>query len=149
MLEFLRKLFDYDAWAIGRSLSSLENSENSQAQSLLAHVLLAEKIWLAGLNGEDSSSIPTFEEFSLGECNRMSDELHQAYLKFLDSLEEKDLHSAITYKNTKGVEFSTPIKDILAHVGLHGVYHRGQIALLIKENGGAAVNTDYITFTRL
>ncbi len=149
MLEFLRKLFAYDAWAVSRSVGSLENSESSQARSLLAHVLLAEKIWLTRLNGEDSSHIPTFEEFSLAECVELSDKLHQAYLKFLDSLEEKDLDSAITYKNTRGVEFQTPIRDVLTHVGLHGVYHRGQIALLIKENGGAAVNTDYITFTRL
>jgi len=149
MLEFLHKLFTYDEWAISRSLSSLENPDNSKASLLLSHILLAEKIWLLRLNGKGSSHIPTFEGFSLAECAEMSDEIHQRYLKFLDSLSEEDLNSSITYKNTKGIEFQTPIKDILTHVGLHAVYHRGQIALLVRENGGQAVDTDFITFTRL
>jgi uncharacterized damage-inducible protein DinB len=41
------------------------------------------------------------------------------------------------------------VKDILTHVGLHGVYHRGQIALLARQGGGTAVATDYIIYTRL
>lgn len=149
MLEFLHKLFSYDEWAISRSLDSLENSDNSKARLLLSHILLAEQIWLLRLSGGDSSQIPTFEEFSLAECVRMSDEIHKSYLKFLDALTEDDLDSSIIYKNTKGLEFQTSIKDVLTHVGLHAVYHRGQIALLIRENGGEAVNTDFITFTRL
>lgn len=149
MFEFLRQLFAYDAWAISRNLSSLAALENSKVRLLLSHVLIAEKIWLLRLNGEDSSHVSTFEEFSLAECATMSEELHKSYLEFLNSLAEKDLNSPITYKNTKGIEFQTPIKDVLTHVGLHGVYHRGQIALLVRENGGEAMNTDYITFTRL
>lgn len=149
MLEFLRKLFSYDEWAISRSLSSLENPDNSKARLLLSHILLSEKIWLVRLKGEDSSHIQTFEEFSLARCIEISGELHRSYIKFLDSLQEKDLDFLITYQNTKGLEFQTPVKDILTHVGLHGVYHRGQIALLVRENGGQANNTDFITFTRL
>lgn len=149
MLDFLRRLYDYDRWAISHSLSSLANSENRKAQAMLAHVLLAEQIWLTRLHGEDSSTIPTFEELSLAECAELSNELRQSYRNFLNSLTEEDLNAPITYRNTKGVEFQTPMKDVLTHVGLHGAYHRGQIALLVRENGGEAVNTDYITFTRL
>ena len=67
MLEFLRKLFAYDKWAIDRSLASLEKTVNSRACAMLSHVLLAEKIWLTRLKGEDSSSIAVFEELSLDE----------------------------------------------------------------------------------
>jgi uncharacterized damage-inducible protein DinB len=149
MLEFLHNLFSYDEWAVRRSLNSLESPENARAQKLLSHILLAEKIWFTRLSGEDSSAIPTFEEFSLEECIKISDEIHRAYLEFLDSLGEADLDSFITYKTTKGIEFQTSIKDILTHVGLHAVYHRGQIALLVRDGGGTAVDTDFITFTRL
>jgi uncharacterized damage-inducible protein DinB len=149
MLEFLRKLFIYDKWAVSRSLSSLEQPENERARRLLAHILLGEKIWLTRLKGEDSSAIPTFEEFSFVECMAMSDEIRRAYEKYLDSLAEADLDSVITYKNTKGIEYQTSVKDILTHVGLHSVYHRGQIALLVRDDGGTAVDTDFITFTRL
>lgn len=149
MLDFFRQLFSYDEWAIDRSLSSIDPAAESKAKLLLSHILLAEKIWLMRLNGEDSSAVPTFEEFSFEECQRMAEELHSGYVKFIGSLSESDLDRIVIYKNTKGVEFSTPIREILTHVGLHCVYHRGQIAWLVRENGGTAVNTDFITFTRI
>jgi uncharacterized damage-inducible protein DinB len=37
----------------------------------------------------------------------------------------------------------------LMHVALHGAYHRGQIAQVIRQGGGEPVNTDFITFQRL
>jgi uncharacterized damage-inducible protein DinB len=149
MHEFLRKLFVYDKWAIDRSVASLERPANSRALRMLSHILLGEKIWLTRLNGQDSLSIPTFSELSLVECSRLSDELHSAYLRYIDSLTNADLDTIITYKNTKGIEFHTSIKDILIHVGLHAVYHRGQVAMLVKDGGGQAIGTDYILFTRL
>ena len=88
MLEFLRKLFAYDKWAIDRSLASLEKTVNSRACAMLSHVLLAEKIWLTRLKGEDSSSIAVFEELSLDDCTNLSNELQSAYLAYLDSLDE-------------------------------------------------------------
>lgn len=36
----------------------------------------------------------------------------------------------------------------LAHVVLHGSYHRGQIALLTRAGGGTPAATDYILFIR-
>lgn len=149
MLDFFRKLFTYDEWAVARSLGTIDGEFESKAKLLLSHILLAEKIWLTRLNGQDSSGIPTFQEFPIGDCEKMAADVHRGYMEFIDSLSENDLDSSITYKNTKGEEFSTPIREVLSHVGLHGVYHRGQIAWLVREGGGAAVNTDYITFARI
>lgn len=149
MKEFLYKLFTYDEWAVGRSLSTLQGLINPEAQLMLSHILSAEKIWMTRLLGQDSSAIPIFEEFSLEECARLSEELHRDYLEYIDSLTESGLDTVVTYKNTKGLEFQTPVKDILIHVGLHSVYHRGQVALLVRKGGGTAIDTDYIIFTRL
>jgi uncharacterized damage-inducible protein DinB len=120
MLDFFRTLFSYDEWAISRSLGSIDGSSESKAKLLLSHILLAEKIWLTRPNGEDSSAIPTFQEFQIDECQKMAAELHRGYLEFIDSLSEADLDRSITYKNTKSDEFSTPIREVLTHVGLHG-----------------------------
>lgn len=149
MKEFLRNLFVYDEWAIDRSLSSLKEPANSRAQSMLSHILLAEKIWLARLKGEDSSSIPVFEELPLDECVRLANELNAAYLAFIDSLAESDIESLIEYKDTRGNAFTTSIEDILTHVAIHSAYHRGQIAMLVRDGGGEPVGTDYIGFTRI
>lgn len=54
----------------------------------------------------------------------------------------------ITYRNSSGVEYTNTLEDILLHVAEHGVYHRGQVALLVRASGGNAIPTDYIIFTR-
>ncbi len=148
MHEFLRDLFVYERWALDRSLTSLENLSNSKAHLLLSHILWAETIRLMRLKGEDSSATPALGGLSVGECLDLSDEIHAAYLEYSDTLPEAGLNSVVTDKNTKGFEFQTPIGDILFHVGMHGAYHRGQIALLVSDGGGKAISTNYIEFTR-
>jgi Uncharacterized protein conserved in bacteria len=149
MLDYLKKLFAYDNWATLRSLRFLRDYPNPRALTALSHVLLAQKIWLLRLRDDDSSSIPTYAEQSLETCEAIADEIQKGYVEFLDRLHGNDIDRLITYKNTKGVEFQTSIRDILMHVAFHSVYHRGQVASFVRAEGGEPLNTDYITFTRL
>src|ERR1700730_10036313 len=150
MLEKIHKLFNYDKWAIDRILGSFKSNSamNQRALNLLAHLLLAEEIWLLRLKGIDTSKINKSPELSVRECESLAIELNAAYAEFLSSLKDGDLGSAVTYKNFAGKEFQTPLQDILMHVALHGVYHRGQIALVVRGEGGKPVDTDFITFVR-
>ncbi len=68
--------------------------------------------------------------------------------RLLDTLSQGDLERRVAYRNSKGEEFRTPIGEILLHVLLHGSYHRGQIALRMRDVGEEPVNTDLITFVR-
>jgi len=149
MLEYFRRLFAFDDWATKRSLSFLRDHPNVKALTALSHVLLAQKIWLLRLHDQDSSSVPTYKHQSLEACETMAIEIHNGYVEFLNGIQESGLDRSITYKNTKGVEFQTSIRDILMHVALHSVYHRGQAASFVRTGGGEPLNTDYITFTRL
>jgi uncharacterized damage-inducible protein DinB len=67
---------------------------------------------------------------------------------YLADLTEEQLDSDLTYANQSGVEFRTPIRDILTHVALHGQYHRGQINRILREAGGEPQPLDYILFVR-
>jgi uncharacterized damage-inducible protein DinB len=149
VLDKIRRLFECDNWAIVREFSVLRGVENPEALKMLAHILAAKEIWFVRLNGQDSSRLNTFPELSFSECKTLADELDNGYQRFLSALDEAALESSITYKNTKGEEFTTPIGEVLMHIVLHSSYHRGQIALLLRQNGNIAVNTDFITFTRL
>jgi uncharacterized damage-inducible protein DinB len=149
VIETIRRLFEYDNWAIERELAALENVQNPEALRMLGHILAAKKIWLVRLNGRDSSVIETFPAVSWDDCRNEADEMAKGYMQLLDKLSANSLESTITYKNTKGDEFTTPVKEVLEHVLFHSAYHRGQIALLLRQGGDAAVNTDFITFTRL
>jgi len=87
-------------------------------------------------------------ELALAECATLVAENRLQYEKFFDGLAEADLEHTVKYRNSKGVEFHTPIKDLLTHVVLHGAYHRGQIAAAIRAAGREPVNTDFIAFVR-
>jgi uncharacterized damage-inducible protein DinB len=149
-METIRKLFAHDEWANTRLLDSFKfaSSRNEKAQRLLAHLLVAEKIWLLRLKGEDTSQVDKSPELSLDECEQLANDMRKAYADFLTSLRAEDLDSVLTYKNFAGTEFHTPLKDILLHVALHGTYHRGQIASAVRGDGATPVNTDFITFVR-
>lgn len=149
MIDEIKRLFGYDSWALLREFAALENAENPSALRMLAHILAAKDIWLTRLNQQDSSSIATQPELTLDQCRSLAERLDKEHRRFLSGLDEGSLAMTITYKNTKGEEFTTPVGEILTHMAFHSAYHRGQIALLLRQNGDTAVNTDFITFTRL
>lgn len=150
MLAQIRRLYAYDAWAVARILASLNAAPRAsrKALDLLAHLLVSEQIWLLRLRGRDTSLINKSPELSHAACESLADEMRRAYADFLGSVSEEDLDAPVTYKNFKGDEYHTPLRDILLHVANHGTYHRGQIALTLRAEGLTPVDTDFITFVR-
>src|SRR3982750_1685497 len=150
MLETIRNLFAYDAWANARVLDVLRSAqiENQKALNFLAHLLVSEKIWLLRLKGVDTSNINKSPDASVAAWAGAFDEMRGAFADYVGSIKEEDLDSRATYRNFKGAEFHTPVKDILMHVAFHGTYHRGQIALAMRAEGMTPVDTDFITFVR-
>src|ERR1044071_8231876 len=127
-LELIRRLFAYDAWANARSLDSVKDAQSSSALAPLAHLLVTQKIWLMRLRGEDTSAVDKSPELSHAECARLAEEMRAGYESYMDALGEVELDAPLTYRNFKGEEFRTPVREILTHVSVHGAYHRGQIA---------------------
>lgn len=146
-----KRLGSYSAWALDCVIGSIRSSSEIQLEkpiSLLNHIVAAEKIWLARINGENTSAIAIWPAFTLEQCEQMALENKDGYTALLNRLQDSDFSSEITYFNSQGQSYTTTIIDILEHVSLHGSYHRGQIATLIKQAGGTPVNTDYITYVR-
>ncbi|MEQ9104145.1 MAG: DinB family protein [Rhodothermales bacterium] len=74
--------------------------------------------------------------------------LAESYRRYCDGLNDEHLSSDCTYTNSAGASFSTPVADVLLHVFMHGMYHRGRINLLIRQAGGDPAPADYIAFVR-
>jgi uncharacterized damage-inducible protein DinB len=148
--RYLQRLFDHVAWADAQILQALQasGSKPEEAARLLAHVLAAERVWLMRLNGQDRSPTVLWPDFSLEDGERLEQENRRGYRLLLEQAEERDLFRPVSYRNSKGEHFETPIIDILTHVALHGSYHRGQISRLLRNAGYEPVNTDYIHFVR-
>ena len=135
-------------WADAQILECLQAAPEQRSLRLFAHLLAAEQVWLSRLRDQASSALPIWPELSLAECAALAQQNQTEYTRYLDHLPETVLSSTVSYRNSKGVEFTTSVLDILTHVALHGSYHRGQIAAAVRASGAEPVNTDFITFVR-
>lgn len=144
-----RRLFDHLEWADDRVLHSLREASAipPKALELFAHILGAEHVWLARLR-RVPARIAVWPALDPEQCATLAGENRDGYAALLDRLDPDRLAQEIPYTNSAGAAFRTPVEDILLHVALHGCYHRGQVAMLLRQNGAVPQPTDYIAFVR-
>jgi len=149
MSHHLRKLIDHLEWADAAALEALRASGGSDTRALTiySHVLGAEAVWLARLAGRPSD-VAVWPVLTLDQAASLAARNAAELEAMVSSLTPDDLGREIDYRTTDGRPFRSTIEDILLHVALHGSYHRGQVALLIRGGGGEPASTDYIAFAR-
>ena len=149
MSDHLRKLFDHLEWADAAALEALRTSNGSdeRALTIYSHVLGAEAVWLARLAGR-AYDVPVWPVLSLEQAASLAARNAAELGTVVSSLGPEDLGREIDYRTSDGRAFRSTIEDILLHGALHGSYHRGQIALLIRRGGGEPAPTDFIAFVR-
>ena len=150
-IEIMRQLFAYNEWANRQVIRSLKehSTHNPKALRALTHLLTSEKQWLLRLKeNKDTTGYNFWPELSLDECEALADENSRDYVALLETLAEDDLDSVATYKNSKGITYNTSFRDILMHVVFHATYHRGQVAMAVRAEGGTPAYTDYVAFVR-
>lgn len=144
----LETLLQHLRWADREVLGALRAAPaHDRALELFAHVLGAEETWLARLEGR-KSRLAVWPALTLEEAERIAGSVHDALGVWLARADDSALAADITYTNSAGRQFTTPAIDIFMQVVLHGVYHRGQIALLLRDAGAVPAPTDYIAFVR-
>jgi uncharacterized damage-inducible protein DinB len=122
---------------------SLQPAVPPRSLELLAHIFSAERLWWERLH-QQTQTLPVWPNFNLVQLKQQADQVPQLWRDYLSSLQEPGLSQIIQYRNTIGESFSNRVEDILMHVYTHSAYHRGQIAINIREAGGTPMNTDFI-----
>ena len=142
-------LFEHLRWADARTLGALRasNGQPTQARQLYAHVLGAEETWLARIEGR-APGLQVWPELDLEQCTAWAERIHRALGTLVAGLDAHRLAGEVAYVNSEGTAFRSGLRDILLHVALHGQYHRGQVALLLRASGFEPVATDYIAWAR-
>jgi len=150
MNEGLIRLVEHLIWADGAVIDSLRSQTQlpPRVQEILAHVVAAERVWLARINNEREDVPPVWPDLSLAECRSLGARNASALRELVRTRKEGDFQETIAYTNTRGQKFENTLEDIILHVCVHGSYHRGQIATLMRAGGGVPINTDYITYRR-
>ncbi|MBC8089859.1 MAG: damage-inducible protein DinB [Phycisphaerae bacterium] len=148
-MSLLPQMYRHMAWADERTMQSLRDMTNPPAQALdlFSHIVAAEHEWLSRILGKPGKH-GIWPKLSLERSFLLARENHAALTPLAAEANGAGGQRLVTYRNSSGAEHTTSLQDILLHVAHHGVYHRGQVALLVRASGGNAVGTDYILFAR-
>jgi uncharacterized damage-inducible protein DinB len=149
MLTELRRLREHLAWADDAMLDALIAAPSwpEDAAREFAHVLGSEETWLARIEGR-APRCAIWPHADADSVRQLAFDVRVGYARHLDTLIEADLLRTVTYTNTAGISFETPVRDILHQVFLHAQYHRGKINLLLRQAGLTPVPVDYIAYVR-
>ena len=150
-MTMLATLLDHLAWADAQAVAALltlpEGSEQrAQGTRLYAHLAAAAHVWHSRLEGR-APEHPVWPELTLEAAAALA-AASIAGLRVVASGDAAALARVVEYRTTSGQPFANTVGDVLAHVVLHGSYHRGQLALLTRQGGGTPAATDYIVFAR-
>jgi len=142
-------LLRYTQWGHDRVLEHFRSADRvpDRALELLSHLLRAQDVWYGRVAGTDHAELDLWGRDSLSACaGRLADSTRR-WQALLDERAD-DLDQPVSYTNSSGTAFETPLRDILLHVVNHGTHHRAQIALLLREADIAPPATDYIFYLR-
>jgi uncharacterized damage-inducible protein DinB len=157
MAKRYRRWFEYEKDSHAKVLAALESASVSarktkafrKAVELAGHIAAARGIWLFRL-GAAKDAPPDFfpQGMSLSELKRRLKKMHAAWTDYLAGLSEKKIAGSFQYRSTEGVRYRNTVEDILTQLHGHSLYHRGQIAMLLRSAGVEPPQTDFVFWTR-
>ncbi len=136
-------------WADERVWESLARVGDPPAKcvGLYAHIVGAEETWLARIRGTPAR-IGVWPDWPLERVHEMAAQVHRELSMLAAATESDGGAREVDYVNSAGQAFRSTVADMLRQVALHGSYHRGQIAMLLRAEGLVPEPTDYIAFVR-
>jgi len=155
--EAYRRWFDYEKDAHAKTMASLtavpadkrETPEFRRAVDLMAHVLGTRWLWLERLGGTTTRPLKMYpKEFPFADLPMRVSEMETAWSPYLGRLTDADLAHSVEWGAADGPRFTNTVEDILTQLFGHSTYHRGQIALLLRQIACQPPATEFIYFTR-
>ena len=136
-------------WADARALGALRAATTPvpKAFEIYAHVLGAEHTWLSRVAGR-APRHPVWPALDLEQCEALARENAAELHAIAATADDASMVRVVAYRNSAGQAFESTVEDMLLQVLLHGSYHRGQVALLLRAGGAEPASTDYIAFVR-
>jgi uncharacterized damage-inducible protein DinB len=148
-MSMLAKLVAHMEWADERALASLRGAAvpHAKAHEIYAHVIGAEHVWLSRIAGR-APRLAVWPTLTLDECEGAGRANAVELRALVASGGAEELQRVVHYTNSAGDAFDSKVEDMLLQLLLHGAYHRGQVAQLLRQGGAEPSPTDYIAFVR-
>lgn len=159
-LTTLRTLFAYSDDMNRRLLAAAEPLSAAQLdqpfdmgmnslRGTLAHLLVAETVWLERQCGEGETKWPPYETTqSPAEMLAAFEKLWRRRDTFLASLTTRELERDQVYRDSKGSQFTATLHDMLTQGLVHSTHHRAQAVHMLKRVGGEFVEVDFMYWRR-
>jgi uncharacterized damage-inducible protein DinB len=163
MKAYLEQLYDYNVWANGLILKYAEMLPEEQftvdtthsfgsIRDTLVHILIVEWLWRERIQGTGLEYRQALEEIIPEDYpsveklyDRWFDE-ELAMRNIMGDMAEEDFLRLVPYTNASGRELEDPVADVLAHLVLHGMQHRAEVAAILTDFGFSPGSLDYTAY---
>lgn len=148
MRDHFLRLAAYNAWANERLygaaavLPDARLTENNDAYfgslyGTLAHILIADRIWMHRLSGEGPTHTNLRDRpfVSLGDLGMEREAMDRRIEGYVSALRADAYDGEAHYTNTRGDPHHLPRSVILTHVFNHQTHHRGQVHHMLSAFG--------------
>lgn len=154
----VRQLLLYTMWADRVCLNALASARSEDLErdtstsfrsvlGTLAHILGAQRLWLARFEGKTLDRVPGLEDFpDFAALSSAWAETSAELGFFLASLTADQAAAELTWLSTEGIAHTRPLWQPVLHLVNHSTYHRGQVMAALRQLGYAPPSTDLIYF---
>ena len=155
----ISELFEYNQWAKGRLLASLQSmksedfeknlhSSHGGIKGTLLHMVNAAGIWTNRLVGKPTVPLKESDMKTLSDFKAKWDEFDGMLSEILEQATDENLDAKFDYQDSQGNKYTQPRLWALNQLFNHFTYHRGQIVVMQRQMGYTPVNTDMIAYYR-
>jgi uncharacterized damage-inducible protein DinB len=156
----LRIQFDYGYWANARLFAVASNLTTEQftqpvsgsygsIRNTLVHMMSTEWGWMERSGGFRRGPKLSASDFPTFASVREKWEQIEAHVRsFLDTLQDEDLHRVVEFSLGEGPKQALSVGEMMHHAAIHGVHHRGQVALLLRSLGYVPGDFDMLFYYR-
>lgn len=151
-----RRWFEYEQDSNAKVVASLQavpedlrsSAAFQKAVDLMAHLVAARSMWLYRLGSGNAPADLFPTQTLLSELPQLIADMHTAWSNYFAKLIDERLARSFEYQSYDGPRFRNTIEDVLTQLYGHSLYHRGQIAMILRSIGAEPAVTDFIYWTR-
>lgn len=154
--EKYRRWFEYEQDSNAKVLASLQAVPDTlrvlpdfqKAVNLMSHLVAARNMWLYRL-GHGNQPPHLFPDATpITDLPKLISAMESAWRAYFENLTDAELERSFDYQSYDGPRFRNTIEDVLTQLYGHSLYHRGQIAMILRSIGAEPAPTDFIYWTR-
>lgn len=154
--ERFRTWYEYERDCNAKTLKMLESvpaanrAEPAFAKAVgrMAHLVAARHMWLFRLGQCTDHPERWDPSTTIDQLPALLADIESRWVAYLKPLTDADLAQDFEFTGWDGKRRRWRLLDLHTQVFGHAWYHRGQIAMLVKDLGGEPVDTDFIFWSR-